>query len=122
MVPHSHPRATEILFVFKGAVLAGFVDTKKQLFQKLMKEGDVIVFPRGLLHFCLNAGYEFATAFSVLNSQNPGVVSITDATFTSGSAEDIMENMKRRLITATEFGIEHFGNDTSSGFTGFRSG
>ncbi|KAA8524464.1 hypothetical protein F0562_010887 [Nyssa sinensis] len=74
VLPHSHPRASEMFFVSKGVVVAGFIDTKNQLFQKVLKEGDVFVFPRGLLHYCLNAGFENATVYSVLNSQNPGVV------------------------------------------------
>ncbi|XP_043724118.1 germin-like protein subfamily 3 member 4 [Telopea speciosissima] len=79
--PHSHPRASELLYVRKGVVVVGFVDTGKQVFQKTLREGDVFMFPRGLLHYSLNAGFELATIFSVLNSQNPGVVSITDAMF-----------------------------------------
>ena len=43
--------------------------------------GDVFAVPRGLLHFCLNAGYGLATVQSVLNSQNPGVASISGAMF-----------------------------------------
>ncbi|KAH0975199.1 hypothetical protein GBA52_017098 [Prunus armeniaca] len=82
LVPlHSHPRASELFFVNKGIVLAGFLDTQNRAFQKILKEGDVFVFPRGLLHFSLNAGYDLATAYSVFNSQNPGVVAIAGAMF-----------------------------------------
>ncbi|KAF2311613.1 hypothetical protein GH714_025267 [Hevea brasiliensis] len=76
VLPLYHPRASELFFVSAGVVIAGFVDTKNQQFQKILKEGDVFVLPRGLLHFCLNAGDESATIFSVLSSQNPGVVKI----------------------------------------------
>ncbi|GAV62534.1 Cupin_1 domain-containing protein [Cephalotus follicularis] len=79
VVLHSHPRATETLFVYKGVVLAGFLDTQNQLFQTKIREGDVFVFPRGLPHFCVNVGFEVATLYSVLNSQNPGEVSISGA-------------------------------------------
>ncbi|MBA0563619.1 hypothetical protein Golob_008591 [Gossypium lobatum] len=81
VMPHSHPRASELFFVHKGIVLAGFIDTNNTLFESLINEGDVFLFPRGLLHFCMNAGYEPAIAFSVMNSQNPGVVSIGGAVF-----------------------------------------
>ncbi|XP_048422702.1 germin-like protein subfamily 3 member 4 isoform X2 [Pyrus x bretschneideri] len=53
---HSHPRASELFFVSKGIVLAGFIDTKNQPFQQVLAEGDVFVFPKGLLHFSLNFG------------------------------------------------------------------
>lgn len=81
VMPHSHPRASEIMFVSNGVVRAGFADTRNQLFQTLLKEGDVFVFPKGLLHFYLNAGYEAALVYSVFNSQNPGVVRFSDAMF-----------------------------------------
>ncbi|GLU20838.1 hypothetical protein SLE2022_370180 [Rubroshorea leprosula] len=105
VVPHSHPRATEMFFVYKGAVVAGFIDTNKNLFKKILREGDVIVFPRGLLHFCFNIGFEFATAYSFFNGQNPGVVSITDAIVSSDP--DIMSKIKKRLISASESEVSH---------------
>ncbi|CAL1405620.1 unnamed protein product [Linum trigynum] len=95
-IPHSHPRASEIVFVSKGVVLVGFVDTQNQLFQKTLKAGDVFLFPRALLHFCLNAGYEKAVIFSVLNSQNPGVVRIADAMFLQDEG-DVMEKLVSRI-------------------------
>ncbi|KAJ6676352.1 GERMIN-LIKE PROTEIN SUBFAMILY 3 MEMBER 4 [Salix viminalis] len=79
MVPHSHPRASEMFFVSTGVVIAGFIDTQTKLFQKTLKAGEVFVFPQGLLHFCINDGFNSAVVFSVLNSQNPGVVKIADA-------------------------------------------
>ncbi|KAK9113322.1 hypothetical protein Syun_020119 [Stephania yunnanensis] len=81
VLPHSHPRASELLYVSSGVVTAGFVDTQDKLFQMTLRKGDVFVFPRGLHHFCLNAGFELATIFSVHNSQNPGVVNIAGAAF-----------------------------------------
>ncbi|KAF7846983.1 hypothetical protein BT93_L3514 [Corymbia citriodora subsp. variegata] len=76
VVVHAHPRSAEMMYVLKGVVIAGFIDTDTNLFEKRMQEGEVMVFPRGLFHFCVNAGFEAATVFSVLNSQNPGWVSI----------------------------------------------
>ncbi|TKY68454.1 Germin protein subfamily 3 member 4 [Spatholobus suberectus] len=73
---YHHPRATEMIFVTKGVLVAGFVDTKNQYFQKYLKVGDVFVFPKALFHFGLNYGFEEATTFSVYNSQNPGFVSL----------------------------------------------
>uniref|UniRef100_A0A6N2LLB7 Germin-like protein n=1 Tax=Salix viminalis TaxID=40686 RepID=A0A6N2LLB7_SALVM len=72
MVPHSHPRASEMFFVSTGVVLAGFIDTQNKLFPKNTQPGEVFVFPQGLLHFCINDGFNSAVVFSVLNSQNPG--------------------------------------------------
>lgn len=105
VMPHAHPRASEMMFVSKGMVAAGFIDTENKLFQKILKEGDVFVIPRGLLHFSLNSGYELATLFSVLNSQNPGVVSIADAMFGEAESEVIKQMMKRSLLSLSELKV-----------------
>lgn len=102
VAPHSHPRASEMLYVVKGTVLAGFIDTKSNVFQNVLKEGDVTVFPRGLLHYCFNPGFDDATAFSVLNSQNPGVVSISGAMFESDRDIDAMGKLVKSLISLSK--------------------
>ncbi|XP_009592116.1 germin-like protein 11-1 [Nicotiana tomentosiformis] len=99
VMPHAHPRASEMMFVGKGVVIAGFIDTKSQVFQKTLKEGDVFIVPRGLLHYSLNSGFEFATVYSVLSSHNPGVVSISDAMF----APIVSEPMKKLMTKLTSF-------------------
>ncbi|KAF7834144.1 germin-like protein subfamily 3 member 4 [Senna tora] len=76
---HYHPRATEMIYVTKGVVLAGFLDTQNQLFQTFLNVGDVFVIPKGLFHFCLNRGAEVATFLSVFNSQSPGLGSVTSS-------------------------------------------
>ncbi|XAR50418.1 hypothetical protein NMG60_11004738 [Bertholletia excelsa] len=113
--PHSHPRASEILFVVRGVVIAGFIDTQNQPFQSpVLKEGDVFVFPRGLLHFCFNVGFESAVLYSVLNSQNPGLVSIAEPLFSED--EEIVGRLKRRLMEISGPGVKRVGNGTLFGF------
>lgn len=99
VLPHSHPRASEMFFVQKGIVLAGFIDTKGKVFQNVLYEGHVIVFPKGLLHYCINSGFENAIVFSVLNSQNPGVVSINGAMFEPDHDFDMTGKLAKRLIS-----------------------
>ncbi|KAF8408534.1 hypothetical protein HHK36_007690 [Tetracentron sinense] len=96
--PHAHPRASEMFYVSRGVVIAGFIDTRNQLFQKTLREGDVVVFPRGLLHFSLNAGFDLATIFSVLNSQNPGTVSSVDAMFEPAGSDALLESLLRTRL------------------------
>ncbi|XVE56471.1 hypothetical protein DITRI_Ditri04bG0012800 [Diplodiscus trichospermus] len=115
VLPHSHPRASELFFLRKGTVLAGFIDTNNTLFQSFIKEGDVILFPRGLLHFCLNAGYEPAIAFSVLNSQNPGVVSISGAIFETNS--ELIDKITRKMSSIPASELEHIRNATLPKFS-----
>nr|AFK41081.1 unknown [Lotus japonicus] len=94
---HYHPRATEMIFVTKGVLLAGFVDTKNQIFQKFLQVGDVCVFPKGLFHYILNQGFVDATVFSVYNSQNPRIVSLTPTTF--DTTLESLEKLKKRIIS-----------------------
>ncbi|OAE24115.1 hypothetical protein AXG93_2752s1290 [Marchantia polymorpha subsp. ruderalis] len=62
-----------------GPLQAGFVDTKGQAHIHILYPGDLIVFPRGLLHFELNVGTETAFYLSALNSQNPGTLDAAGA-------------------------------------------
>lgn len=57
----------------------------------------MIVFPKGLLHFCLNSGYETATIFSVYNSQNPGVVNVNGAMFEPADSSHFVDKFLERL-------------------------
>ncbi|KAI9114446.1 hypothetical protein K1719_014674 [Acacia pycnantha] len=97
VTPHYHPRATEIIFVTKGKLVVGFLDTKNQLFQKFICAGEVFVFPKALFHFVLNRGFEAATIISVYSSQNPGLASFTSAPF-DNTLESI-EKLKMRLTS-----------------------
>ncbi|URE06170.1 germin-like protein [Musa troglodytarum] len=84
--PHTHPRATEILTVIEGQLLVGFVtsntDNGNRLFTKMLKKGDVFVFPEGLIHFQFNPGHK-TVAIGALSSQNPGTITIANAVFGS---------------------------------------
>ncbi|XP_056168591.1 germin-like protein subfamily 1 member 13 [Syzygium oleosum] len=84
--PHIHPRGTEVLVVVEGTLLVGFVTSNQlnnTLFTKVLYQGDVFVFPIGLIHFQLNTGETPALAFAGLSSQNPGVIIIANSIFGS---------------------------------------
>ncbi|KAJ3683910.1 hypothetical protein LUZ60_014137 [Juncus effusus] len=81
--PHTHPRATEIVFVLEGTLDVGFITTANVLVSKRITKGDVFVFPRGLVHFQKNnQGYP-AAVISGFNSQLPGTQSIALTLFAS---------------------------------------
>ncbi|KAF9620403.1 hypothetical protein IFM89_011776 [Coptis chinensis] len=83
--PHTHPRATEALVVLEGTLSVGFVTSNpdNRLFTKVLYQGDVFVFPEGLIHFQFNIGKTKAVAFAGLSSQNPGVIPIAKSVFGS---------------------------------------
>ncbi|XP_076924772.1 putative germin-like protein 2-1 [Bidens hawaiensis] len=87
--PHTHPRATEILTVLEGQIEVGFVTSNpgNRHISKVLKKGDVFVFPVNLVHYQRNVGKKSAVALVALSSQNPGVITIGNAVF--GSTPDI---------------------------------
>jgi quercetin dioxygenase-like cupin family protein len=67
---HTHPHATEILFVLEGSLYVSFVTSNPEnhLITKVLNPGDVFVFPVGLIHFQFNVGKTKAVAFAGLSS------------------------------------------------------
>eukprot|EP00249_Psilotum_nudum_P009929 c22239_g1_i1 orf=524-1216(-) len=81
-LPHTHPRAAEILTLLSGGPLqVGFIDTSGKRHINIIHPGDVTVFPRGLLHYEINVGNQTARYISALNSQNPGTLTASLALF-----------------------------------------
>ncbi|KAI4383186.1 hypothetical protein MLD38_009053 [Melastoma candidum] len=81
--PHTHPRATELVFVLEGELDVGFITTANKLISKTVKKGEIFVFPRGLVHFQKNNGDKPAAALAAFNSQLPGTQSIALTLFTA---------------------------------------
>jgi len=80
--PHTHPRATEVLYIAEGIFYAGFVTSgDNRLITKILHPGDVFVFPIGLIHFQLNISKKSGVIFGSFNSQNPGFISAGESTF-----------------------------------------
>ncbi|EES15103.1 germin-like protein 8-13 [Sorghum bicolor] len=71
---HTHPEASELIFVIQGNISAGFIsaETNKAYVKKLGK-GDLFVFPQGLLHFQYNIGNSTAIAFNAYSSPDPSL-------------------------------------------------
>ncbi|KAA0025260.1 germin-like protein subfamily 3 member 2 [Cucumis melo var. makuwa] len=89
--PHVHPRAAEMVYVVQGKVYAGFVDSGNRVYAKVIEEGEVMVIPRGVVHFQMNVGKRRATVFGCFNSQNPGTQKMAAAIFGSGIKEELLE-------------------------------
>ncbi|KAK1307475.1 Germin-like protein subfamily T member 1 [Acorus calamus] len=72
--PHHHPRATELDIVVKGEVLIGFISSGNVYFSSVLREGQIFVIPKGMIHFQLNVGKEKGLIITTFNSQLPGAV------------------------------------------------
>ncbi|KAF2324100.1 hypothetical protein GH714_006653 [Hevea brasiliensis] len=79
--PHTHPRATEIIFVLEGQLDVGFITTANVLVSKTINKGEIFVFPKGLVHFQKNNGKVPAAVIAAFNSQLPGTQSIAATLF-----------------------------------------
>ncbi|KAF3616276.1 Nectarin-1 [Capsicum annuum] len=66
-----------------GELLVGFITTDNDLFSKVIKQGEVFVSPRGLVHFQKNVGRGPAATIVAFNSQLPGVQVISITLFQS---------------------------------------
>ncbi|PUZ52970.1 hypothetical protein GQ55_5G016500 [Panicum hallii var. hallii] len=84
--PHTHPRATEIIFVLQGSLDVGFVTTANRLFARTVCRGEVFVFPRGLVHYQRNNGGTPAAVISAFNSQLPGTQAVAQTLFGASPA------------------------------------
>ncbi|XP_073143829.1 nectarin-1-like [Henckelia pumila] len=89
--PHTHPRATEIVFVLYGELEVGFITTANVLYTKTIKYGEIFVFPRGLVHFQKNNGGVPAAVIAAFNSQLPGTQSIATTLF--GASPPVPDNV-----------------------------
>ncbi|XP_071729470.1 putative germin-like protein 2-1 [Rutidosis leptorrhynchoides] len=100
--PHTHPRATEILNVVKGSLEVGFVTSnpENRHITKILKRGDVFVFPKNLVHYQRNVGKVNAIAIVALSSQNPGVITIGNAVF--GSKPDISTDILAKAFQTSD--------------------
>ncbi|KAI9107730.1 hypothetical protein K1719_021393 [Acacia pycnantha] len=89
--PHTHPRSAELLLVAQGSLQVGFVDTTNKLFTSTLEEGDMFLFPKGLVHFQLNAANnQTALALSAFGSANAGTVSIPTTLFNSTIDDNVL--------------------------------
>ncbi|TYH30310.1 hypothetical protein ES288_A01G084700v1 [Gossypium darwinii] len=89
--PHTHPRATELLFLTYGVLEVGFVDTTNKLFTQRLQAGDIFAFPKGLVHYQFNcAENDFAVAVSAFGSAAAGTVSVPSTVLATGIDDEIL--------------------------------
>ncbi|PPD73284.1 hypothetical protein GOBAR_DD29791 [Gossypium barbadense] len=64
-----------------GELEVGFLTTSNKLISKVIKKGEIFVFPKGLVHFQKNIGWTPAAVVTAFNSQFPGTQSIAATLF-----------------------------------------
>ncbi|KAI8008678.1 Germin-like protein 9-3 [Camellia lanceoleosa] len=101
--PHTHPRASELLFLLGGSLEVGFVDTTNKLYTQTLEFGDMFVFPKGLVHFQYNNGSNGpALALSAFGSANAGTVSVPTTVFNTSIFDGILAKSFKIDIATVE--------------------
>ncbi|GLJ47600.1 hypothetical protein SUGI_1005200 [Cryptomeria japonica] len=101
--PHTHPRASELLYLMSGCLLVGVVDTTGKLFTQTLYGGDLFVFPKGLLHFQMNEDINNkAVAISAFGSASAGTVTFPSALFGSGITDDVLAKSFKTDVQTVE--------------------
>ncbi|KAI9001036.1 RmlC-like cupin [Trametes punicea] len=80
--PHTHPRATEILYVVNGTISSGMLaeNGARFVFNKV-PAGSAVIFPKGSIHFQQNEECEPITFVAALNHEDPGIESMAQRYF-----------------------------------------
>jgi len=99
-LPHVHPRATELLFVINGTgpLRTWLVEENQGLPHSRdivndLAAGQVTFFPQGLIHFQQNLGCDTLTFLSALNSEDPGVNTVTLRLFDAEGDEALAQSL-----------------------------
>ncbi|KAF9645283.1 spherulin 1a [Thelephora ganbajun] len=80
--PHTHPRATELLYVVNGEIEAGFIEENGARFvSNTVTQGQGTIFPKGSIHYQVNTGCEPVTFVAALNDEDPGASLIAQRFF-----------------------------------------
>lgn len=99
---HSHPGGTELIFVVEGSIVSGFISAAlNRVYTKTLHAGDLMVLPRGQLHFQYSHGNETAVTLSSFSSDNPGLQILDFALF----ANDLPTEVVSKTTTLDELQI-----------------
>ncbi|CAI9105670.1 OLC1v1004648C1 [Oldenlandia corymbosa var. corymbosa] len=101
--PHTHPRAAELLFVIRGSLEVGFVDTTNKLYTQTLLANELFVFPKGMVHYQYNSNpYSAATAISAFGSSNAGTASLPASLFSSNIEDPILARSFRTDVVTIQ--------------------
>ncbi|KAL0703704.1 hypothetical protein Bca4012_070129 [Brassica carinata] len=103
--PHTHPRATEVVYVLEGTLDVGFLTTANKLIAQSLKKGDVFAFPKGLVHFQKNNGRVPASVIAAFNSQLPGTQSLGATLF--GSTPPVPDSILAQAFQTSPGTVKH---------------
>ncbi|KAK1692311.1 hypothetical protein QYE76_009008 [Lolium multiflorum] len=91
---HTHPAATELIFVTQGTIVAAFISSDSNtVYSKTLYKGDIMVFPQGLLHYQYNIGVTPAVLLVAFSGPNPGLQITLLALFANNIPSDVLPKL-----------------------------
>ncbi|WCJ42782.1 germin-like protein 1 [Euphorbia peplus] len=90
---NTHVQSTELLFMASGFANAGFITSTNTVYSANLKAGDVMVFPRGLLHYMMNSGNSTVVAYSSYTSETIDRQLMDLALFGNGLPTNVLEKV-----------------------------
>ncbi|KAL1559595.1 germin-like protein subfamily 1 member 11 [Salvia divinorum] len=86
--PHTHPRASEVIYVLEGTMEVGFLTSypDHKYYSKVLNKGDATIIPFGLVHTVRNVARGKSVITASFNSQNPGFIFVPDSLFAAKPA------------------------------------
>ncbi|EFJ23492.1 hypothetical protein SELMODRAFT_415459 [Selaginella moellendorffii] len=114
--PHTHPRASEFVYITLGRFYAGFIDTANRAFARvyskgvceslLQGRGDDL--PEGSHPLAAQCGRGFSVGFCSANSEKPGFQTIAPSMFGSGVTEEVLQKAFRLDAQTVHRLVEEF--------------
>ncbi|KAG0568709.1 hypothetical protein M758_6G037300 [Ceratodon purpureus] len=113
---HTHPHASEMVYVISGKLYVGFVGSDNKLYDGYLEAGYTTVIPRGLVHFSMAVGDDPVYAIAAFNSENPLTQIIPNALFGKSNIPDAVLSKGIGINVATVQSIKDqfrktYGND-----------
>ncbi|XP_059633217.1 auxin-binding protein ABP19a-like [Cornus florida] len=91
---HTHPSGNELLLVLQGTICAGLISSSdNKVYLKTLNKGDIMVFPKGLLHFQINSGGTSALGYVSFSDPSPGLQILDFALFANDLPSEIVETV-----------------------------
>jgi len=83
-LPHIHPRASELWYVIEGEFETGFFSENGGiLVMNNVTQGQVTLYPQGVIHFEQNLNCKPAKFIAAFNNQDPGVFNYCNQSFST---------------------------------------
>jgi len=104
--PHTHPRATEILYLVNGEMETGFIEENGARFvNNALTKGQGMLFPQGSIHYQINTGCDPLLFVAALSDEDPGTTQIAQRFF--GLPPDVIQ------ATLGDVGLQEVTNLTT---------